>query len=345
MNGMTDHSAPLSRILHGFGTDVAVQLWPRAGGEPAADQALERAVALLHRAERLLSRFDPRSDITRVNRHAGQPVRVSRLTRQAVAVARAAARATGGLFDPTVLPAVAAGYDRDFAQLAGAPASALGPDAGPPVPAAGPRPSPPGPRVREGRPRFHAVEIDARAGTICVPEGSGLDLGGIAKGWLADVTVRRLHRYGAALADLGGDIAVAGLPPGRDAWEIEVADPWGGPGTLGVLRLRPGHAGVATSGVLRRRWLTPTGPQHHIIDPRTGRPARTDLVQVTVVAPRATAAEAAATAVLLLGRATGTEVLALSGCLAGVLVDVDGNVASVGFADTKDWVTWHPTAA
>ncbi len=302
MNGT---SVPLVHAFHGFGTEVCVQLWPRTEREHEAAQALQRAVALLRRAERRLSRFDPRSDISRVNRQAGQPVRVTRLTRQLVAEALAAAHATGGLFDPTVLRAVqAAGYDRDFALLA--EAGAVATDA------------PPAERAR-----FRAVEIDQAAGTVRVPAGAGLDLGGIAKGWLADAAVRRLRRYGAALADLGGDIAVAGEPPDGQAWEVEVADPWERPQPLGVLRLRPGMAGVATSGVLRRRWRTPSGPQHHIIDPRTGRPASGDLVQVTVVAPSAAAAEVAATAALLLGRDRAAEVLSGRG----------------------GWLTWHPIAA
>ncbi len=324
MNGT---STPLVQAFHGFGTEVCVQLWPRPGREQEAVRALQRAVVLLRRGERRLSRFDPRSDLSRINRRAGEPVRVARLTRAVVAEALAAAHATGGLFDPTVLRAVqAAGYDRDFALLAkGGAVTADAPD----VP----------------RARFRAVEIDQAAGTVRVPAGAGLDLGGIAKGWLADAAVRRLRRYGAALADLGGDIAVAGEPPGGQAWEVEVADPWGRAQPLGVLRLRPGMAGVATSGVLRRRWRTPNGPQHHIIDPRTGRPASGDLVQVTVVAPSAAAAEVAATAALLLGREKAATVLTLSGCLAGVLVDVHGTVTSVGFSNRERWATWHPTEA
>jgi len=322
MNGT---STPLVQAFHGFGTEVYVRLWPRPGREQEAAGALQRAVALLRRAERRLSRFDPRSDLSRINRRAGEPVRVGRLTRAVVAEALAAAHATGGLFDPTVLHAVqAAGYDRDFALLAkGGAVTADAPD----VP----------------RARFRAVEIDWQAGTVRVPVGAGLDLGGIAKGWLADAVVRRLRRYGAALADLGGDIAVAGRPPGEEAWQIEVADPWDESRALGVLSLRAG--GVATSGVLRRRWCTAAGPYHHIIDPRTGRPARTDLVQVTVAAPRAAAAEVAATAALLLGREKAATVLTLSGCLAGVLVDVHGTVTSVGFSNRERWATWHPTEA
>lgn len=348
---MNATSIPLVHAFHGFGTEVCVRVWPTADREQEAARALQRAVALLRRAERCLSRFDLHSDIGRINRQAGQPVRVTRLTRQLVAEALAAAHATGGLFDPTVLRAVqAAGYDRDFALLAkGGAVTADVPD----VP----------------RARFRAVEIDREAGTVRVPAGAGLDLGGIAKGWLADAVVRRLRRYGAALADLGGDIAVAGRPPGEEAWQIEVADPWDGPRPLGVLHLRPpashgpaeqgpraggrralargraGTAGVATSGVLRRRWSTPNGPRHHIIDPRTGRPACTDLVQVTVVAPSAAAAEVAATAALLLGREQAVAVLTLSGCLAGVLVDTHGTTTTVGLSGAGGWLTWYPIAA
>jgi thiamine biosynthesis lipoprotein len=171
------------------------------------------------------------------------------------------------------------------------------------------------------------MRLDAATRTVTLPAGVGLDLGGIAKGWLADLVAERLLRYGAALADLGGDIAVRGLPPDADAWYIDVEGPAGA--VLGRLRLA-GDGGVATSGVTRRRCRTAAGAQHHLIDPRTGRPALTDLLSVSVIAPSAAMAEVAAKGALLLGSALGQAALAAAPELGGVLVQRDGRVTLVG---------------
>ncbi len=105
--------------LHAFGTEVELRLWPDGTGDGAA-AALGRAEQFLRGAEARLSRFLPESDIARVNRAAGSPVHVSRLTLDIVGAALAAAEATGGLFDPTLHAAlVAAGYDGSFEQISG----------------------------------------------------------------------------------------------------------------------------------------------------------------------------------------------------------------------------------
>src|SRR5262249_39127562 len=158
-------------------------------------------------AEARLSRFLPESELSRINDRAGRPVRVSRLTFRAVRAALAAAHATEGLFDPTAHRALlAAGYDRSFALLPrrmDAPSVLILPLTG----------------------RYREVALDPATGCVRLPAGVGLDLGGIAKGWLADAVLRRLARYGAALTDLGGDLALSYLP-GEERWEVEVADPF-----------------------------------------------------------------------------------------------------------------------
>lgn len=292
-------------------TDIDLRVWPSAqNGCGAVARALLRAQSFLRDAERRLTRFDPASELSAINR--GGPVRVSQLTFKVVSAAQEAAYATSGLFDPTVLGVLMeAGYDRSFETLAEAQVDAR---------AAG----------KSFGSRYAEVQLNVRQRTVEVPVGVTLDLGGIAKGWLADAVARRLWRYGAVLADLGGDIALAGIPPTAPVSEIEVADPFGGDIPLAVLRLRRG--GVATSGITKRRWRTASGWQHHLIDPRTGRPSESDLAAVTVVAPTAVAAEVAAKAVLLLGATTGAAALEASPELAGLLVRRDGTVlTTAGF--------------
>ncbi|HEY7295687.1 MAG TPA: FAD:protein FMN transferase [Dehalococcoidia bacterium] len=318
----TENTPALDSLRVAFramGTEIALAVWPWPDHETAADEALWREVTFLRDAEALLSRFQPDSEISRLNRGAG-PLRVSPLTFEAIQVALAAAAASGGLFDPTVYRALlAAGYDRSFSELGGS---------------ANRRPS------RSALPwqaaRWQEIRLDAAEQTVALPAGVGLDLGGIAKGWLADGVAERLGAHGPALIDLGGDIAVHGLPPDADRWAIDVDGPAGA--LLGTLRVA-GPSGVATSGITRRRWQMGVGIGHHLIDPRTGAPALTDLLSVTVVAPTAAAAEVAAKGVLLLGSTLGHAALMLAPDLAGVLVRQDGGLLTAGNLD------WSPVAA
>lgn len=246
------------------------------------------------RLERLWSRFNPEGALSQLNRWAGRWVVVPPLLHLAVRRALAAARCTGGAFDPTILPAlVAAGYGRPFE---------LGPtDPGPPVPA--------------GRWR----EVRLGPGAVFLPEGVALDLGGIGKGLAVDLVLRRLRRGRPAsslMVNAGGDLALwvrEGDPP----WVVEVADPFAPARVLATASLRRGA--VATSSTLGRRW----GPgRHHIIDPGTGRPANSGLAAATVFAPTAARADVLAKACLVLGAERGLQLLLSQGCY-GLLVTAD----------------------
>lgn len=303
-------SVCLRRRWPAFGSTVEIRLWPHPGQVAPAALRLAQSVRFLKQSERRFSRFRETSELSRLNRRAGSPVRVSRPLYRLVTAAMQAAGATGGLFDPTVHRALcAAGYTRDFARLADGVVTGLRP-----MPAPG---------------RFREVRLDPVRRTVTLPLGVGLDLGGIAKGWLADAVLRRLRPYGAAAVDLGGDVALTEPTPGAPPWLIEVADPRSDDRVLAEISLYRG-GGVATSGTLRRRWRTEQGWQHHLIDPRTGRPARTDLAGATVAGPSAAAGEVLAKAVLLLGSTQGAAVLARFPQFAGLLVPHTGTPVRVG---------------
>ena len=136
--------------------------------------------------------------------------------------------------------------------------------------------------------------LEVAPGRARLRRGTAIDLGGIAKGWLADRAVERIG--GNCLANFAGDLRARGPGPEGDGWPV-------GFGTTTVL-LR--ELGAATSGTNGRRW----GPKlHHLIDPRTGRPADTDLVEVSVLAPTGLEAEVLAKTALLLGRDAGARLL------------------------------------
>jgi FAD:protein FMN transferase len=277
-----------------------------------ADAAIAAGRAEIARCERVLSRFDAASDLTRVNAAAGNWVAVDPILLDALAAALRAREDTDGLYDPTVLPALtAAGYDRSFEQLALR-------DARPPL------------RPDGWRAGAH-VELDAGRSRVRLPAGCAVDLGGIGKGYSATRAVRAMREAGpclpGALADLGGDIAVGGAAPGGGGWRIGIADPREGGAQLGVLAVR--GAGVATSGRDRRRF-GPGSLLHHLIDPATGRPAGPGPLTVTVVAPTASVAEAHATALAILPVDRAGAYLGERPWLAALLVRHDGELALFG---------------
>ncbi len=253
--------------------------------EPTAQAWLDEVPRWFERWEQHLSRFRPDSELSALNRNPGRWTSVSAVLWAVLTAALEAARATDGLVTPTLLTAVeAAGYSRDFAD---------GAWAGQDTPAgAGPAPSPGA---------WRAIELDERRRMVRLPAGVRLDLGGVAKGWAADEVAGRLGPVAPALVDAGGDIAVSGPMANGSPWPIAVDDPLGRGARLDLLLLSAG--GVATSGRDYRRWRQGEDYAHHIIDPRTGRPARTDALSATVVGPSALAAEVAAKAALINGSA------------------------------------------
>ncbi|MBE3598989.1 MAG: FAD:protein FMN transferase [Limnochordaceae bacterium] len=265
-----------------MGTTITLMVRPASGKEDAARRALAERRAWFEEVERALSRFRPDSELSRLNRAgcAGQWCLVSPLLFWALEAAQWAYEATGGLVDAGVLPALARyGYDRDWHALGGS--AGLLPPGDEAEPPAGARPA--------GRPPF---ELDRAIRAVRIRPGAALDLGGVVKGLAADSAAAWLaQRFGAALVDAGGDVAARALP-GSPPWVVQVD------GSPIALEVRQG--GVATSG-LRRWWVGPLGPAHHLIDPGTGAPVRTDVVSATVAESGALRAEVLAKALILAG--------------------------------------------
>jgi len=222
------------------------------------------------RLERSMSRFCPDSELSRLNRD-GQIVASLELS-EVVGIALEARECTGGLFDPTVHDAVvAAGYDRTFDELPDEPAAGCGP-----------------PRC--------GGEVDVDGRRIRLAPGVRLDLGGIVKGYAADRACAVLADAGPSLVNAGGDIAIRG-----GLWPVGIET------ATDTMTILLGDSGVATSGQDRRRWGG--GDAHHLIDPRTGLPARTDVLRATVVAGSALEAEILAKTAFLGGEVDAPRVL------------------------------------
>jgi FAD:protein FMN transferase len=230
------------------------------------------------------SRFRADSELVQLNLSAGAEVGVGHVLLEAVRTALDVAARTSGLVDPTVGATLRlAGYDRTFGEI----------------------------RLRDGRlvrPSFtrvagwSSIVLDARRRTIRLPAGVELDLGATAKALAADRAARAAADATGAgvLVSLGGDVAVAGDPP-DDCWPIRIADDHAGPleGPGPTVSIAAG--GLASSGTRVRRWTTAGGELHHIIDPRTARPAVTPWKTVSVAATSCLDANAASTAAIVLG--------------------------------------------
>ncbi len=228
----------------------------------AAEADLQAASSRLRQLEARLTRFQPTSELSALNRASGEWFSASAELFEVVRLAAEAREASGGLFDPTILNALeAAGYDRSFDEIG---QRELGPRSSTPSrPHAGAR-----------------IELDPLRRAIRLEAGARLDLGGIAKGWIVDQIIDGpLRSYTNSLVSAGGDLRLRGGPQPGLAWSVGIRDPRADmPGTAGepfppVAVIMLGHGALATSGTLKRWWLVEGQPRHHLIDPRTGQPA------------------------------------------------------------------------
>ncbi|MSP14733.1 MAG: FAD:protein FMN transferase [Chloroflexi bacterium] len=227
------------------------------GPRPIVDEGFQRATDFIHSNEARFTRFAETSELSGLNRAAGTWFSASPELFEVVWQARHYYDQTHGLFDPAILEALEqAGYDRSMDQIR----------------AAGPQPACTSPKMQYHD--FRQVQFDRIHHRIKLPATIRLDLGGIAKGWIAEGAAQVLASFSSACAvNAGGDIFMIGLPAGASAWTIELADPRDPQRVLATLHIPPGA--LATSTTTRRRWLQGGQTRHHLIDPRSGSPADT----------------------------------------------------------------------
>jgi FAD:protein FMN transferase len=285
--------------------NVSIHLAVSPAEENSARAALQAGMEWMREVERRLTRFDARSELCQLNAAAGHWQPVSEMLFAVVREAVAAAEKSDGLFDPTLLPQLEAlGYDRDFSLLNRA---ANEHDLAERESAA-------------SQQSWRAIQCDARRRAIRLPLGTRLDLGGIAKGWAADRALKRFfRRFANVIVNVGGDLRLRGGPQPGETWSVGIRDPRADhlPAGDNIALVYFGRGGLATSGASRRWWYQGGQRQHHLLDPRTGRPAslctprhsedaaETDAAQLiataTTLAPTAARAEVAAKVALLRG--------------------------------------------
>jgi thiamine biosynthesis lipoprotein len=273
------------------------------GEREAVETGFSLAQKFIEDSEKRFTRFSSQSELAQLNRSAGGWFDASKELFEVVSLAIQLYQQTAGLFDPSILEALEqAGYDRsmDEIRLHGSTAVTVLP-----------------------RPKLHyfsEVRLDEHHHRIALPAEMRIDLGGIAKSWIAEQAALRLSEWTNACAvDAGGDIFFIGLPAGEKAWQVSIEDPLDDKNVLAALKVPPGA--VATSSVTKRRWKQGNREQHHLIDPRTQQPAETDWLSVTVVAGHAAQAEVYAKSLLIGGPQAVERLTRLVGDIEFIAVD------------------------
>ena len=292
-----------------FGGECTVIVSDAARPADAAAAVAMARRALLAWHERF-SRFTHDSELSRLNRDPAATVAVSPLMRRVIETALTAARDTDGLVDVTLADEIElAGYERHF--------DGEGIDLRTALAAAPPR----APAAAHPDERWRQITVDPRAWTVHRPPGLRIDVGGIAKGVFADELAPLLEGFDAYVLDCAGDLRVGGRA--GVVRPVRVAAPFD---TSPLLTVGVSSGAVATSGISRRSWLDGDGrPAHHLLDPRTGAPVFTGIVQATALAPTAAHAEVLAKAAVLAGPAGAAHWLRYG----GVIVSDDGSYARV----------------
>lgn len=283
-------------------TDVVV-----AAPELSAGVERELALAveeLFRQTEHRFSRFLPESELAQLNSADG-PSTVSEELLALLVRAREHAIETNGVFEPAVGAAIqASGYDRSFAH------GALDRDEAP---------------VGAPCTSIALLDIDEERRRVARPSRVQIDFGGFLKGLTVDRAAALAP--GAVVVDAGGDAVLRGAPPGEVGWTIEIEAPHDPARTIGTIVVR--DRAVATSAANRRRWRRGARTMHHLIDPRTCEPARSDIVQATILAPTAEVADVMAKVAFVLGSEDALHALDRRG-LSGVLVLQDGAILTAG---------------
>jgi len=291
MNAVSDGA---SAAHEGMGTAISHQAH---GGR--WQEALEAARLEAMRLEGLFSRFREGSDVWRLNRAAGgEMVAVAQETFRVLERASEFSRLTEGYFDVTVAPlsdawdyrrALAPGEDEIARARALVDARGL------------------------------VLDRRKRAARLARP-GQAIDLGGIAKGFAGDLLMELFRRYGvrSALSNFGGGVSALGARPDGSPWRVGIRHPRG-EGLIGAVSVENGA--VVTSGDYERCFFSGGKRYHHLIDPRTGRPAANGLISVTVVASSGLTADALSTAAFVAGLERGLRWIGRTRGAGAVLID------------------------
>jgi thiamine biosynthesis lipoprotein len=289
-----------------------------AEGELAIE-GMQAAKSFIDESEQRFSRFLPASEVSELNRSAGEWMAASDDLMEMLKLSLMYYRKTSGIFDPSILADLQrAGYDKSMDEIRSAGASntlSLS--------------------NRRVESLFSEIELDIANRKIHLPRGLEIDLGGIAKGWIVEKAAQLLHRYvDVCGVSAGGDILFIGHPSDGMDWDVYLEDPRNSTQMLAQLHVPDGA--VATSSIMKRSWVQGRNIRHHLIDPRTGEPAETAWLNMTVIAPSILDADIYAKVLLIGGVDEASAIVKNYSNLTFIGVDSTGKL--VGSPHFKDYI-------
>lgn len=289
--GCRQTALPAGRSGFALDTAVSVTLHALAEGASSPESLLDGCFAELRRYERLFSAEQEGSDVDLLNRSDGRTVSLSSETIDLLKTGLYYGELTDGALDITIRP-VSRLWD-----FHGAPSL----------------PDPQALTAAAALVDYRSLQVEGNTARLD-RQGAAVDLGGIAKGYIADRLVAYLTQNGveSALIDLGGNIAAVGSHGGAD-WKIGVRDPADESALAAVIPVQ--NASVVTSGTYERGFVLDGVRYHHLLDPKTGRPVQNGLASVTIVSPLSVDGDALSTACFVLGE---EKALALIESLPGI---------------------------
>lgn len=267
-------------------------------------EEIEGIMQNVFRLEALFSTTDPNSEVSAINAGEGKDISVSPDTLAVLQTALEISYDTDGAFDITAYPAVKAwGFTQSAYRV------------------------PTEDEIASLLERIDFERISISDGTVSIPAGMEIDLGGIAKGYTGDVLVSALREkgVGSALLSLGGNIAVIGRKPDGSLWKIGVRDPLNSSQNIGYVQIE--DANIITSGGYERYFEDDDGNiWWHIIDPDTGYPTKSGLVSVTVIGKNGAQCDALSTALFVMGADKAAAYLCMQTDVEAILVRDDGGL-------------------
>lgn len=268
------------------------------------DELLAEARTMIRNYEALFSVSAGDSDVAKLNRAGGQPVKVSGETYELLKKSLAISERTGGIFDISIYPLVRAwGFTAGEYRV---------------------------PSVKEREQILKTVDYRMielhEDGTVSLPEQMQVDLGGIAKGYVSQRLMEVFRGRGAAAAvvSLGGNVQTYGKKPDGTPFTVGITNPADGTGLLGTIEV--GETAVITSGAYQRYFERDGVRYHHIMDKRTGAPADSDLASVTVLSENGETADSLATALFVMGKERAVAFERENDDITCILIDKNGEI-------------------
>ncbi len=287
--------APQKNSVVGFYMDTVITL------TGYCDEALlGDALSLCGEYEKTLSRTVEGSDIWNINNADGKPVAVSDSTAEILSLAIEVCEKSGGALDITIAPAVDLWDFKSGAAL---------------LPAEG--------DIAAAMERVDYTKVALEGNSVTVPRGMEIDLGAVAKGYIADKVAEYLTDNGveSAVLNFGGNVIAMGSKPDGTGWSVGIQDP-DAPSGESLMVLELSGCSVVTSGVYQRGFDLDGVRYHHILDAATGWPVQNGIASVTIVSDKSALGDALSTACF----AMGNEGLAFAGSMGAeaIIIYADG---------------------